>query len=89
MTRVFLQFVLPFLVPFLVYLAWWWFTRKRIEGGRGPLLQDTPWFWLVLSGFVLMTGGLVTTALTSGVGPESRLTAPRYEDGRIVPAQIK
>jgi amino acid transporter len=52
-------------------------------------LQEGPWFWLILAGFVLMAGGLVYTALSTGGDAGGAYIAPRYEDGRIVPGRIE
>jgi hypothetical protein len=87
--RFFLQFVLPFLAPTLLFIAWAWMTRHQAAGGWVERMQKGPWFWLVLSGMVLVLGGLGVLAVTGGGEPGSRIIAPYLEDGRVVPAEIK
>lgn len=90
MTRILLQYLLPFLLPMAIYLLWALFARKRRAAGGAPYrLQDGPWFWVILAGLVLAAGGLVFTALTSGEAPGGVYTAPRWEDGKIVPGRIE
>jgi hypothetical protein len=91
MTRVLLQYLLPLLLPTLVYLAWWWaFGRHRPDGA--PLtarLQQGAFFWPILAGFVLLAASLVVTALTQRERPNGRYVPPAYRDGRIVPGHIE
>lgn len=90
MNRVLLQYLLPLLLPTILYVVWWWaYGRHRLvaDGGR-PLLTAGPWFWLVIGGVALMAAGLVFTALTSGEAPGGRYVAPHLEDGRVVPGRV-
>jgi len=90
MTRILLQYLLPLLLPMAIYLLWAWFARKRQAAGGAPYrLQDGPWFWLILAGLALAASGLVYTALTGGEEAGGVYTAPRWEDGKIVPGRIK
>jgi hypothetical protein len=92
MNRVLLQYLLPLLLPTVLYLLWWMLHgRKRLEarGDEPSLLVHGPWFWLALAGGALMGAGLIYTALTSGFDPNATYVAPRYEDGRVVPGQIQ
>lgn len=85
MTRVLLQYLLPLILPTLLYLGWAWLGQRRTAGGPVERLQEGPWFWLVLTGVALMAAVLVATALMSGVEPGTRIVPPKYEDGRIIP----
>ena len=87
--RFFLQFVLPFLLPTLAFLAWVWLTRNQRPDGAIARIQRGPWFWLVVAGCVLTAGGLGTIALISGSEPGTTYTAPRFEDGRVVPGRFE
>jgi len=89
MTRFVLQILLPLLLPTLMFLIWSYLARRRTAGGPVARLQEGPWFWLIVAGFVLMLGGLVYTAMTGAGDPEGVYEPPRYEDGRIVPGQIR
>lgn len=82
MSRILLQVALPFLAPFVAFLAY----RLLVTRGRG-LLVSTPWFVLVCCGLVLACGSLVTLAFTGGAPPGSTYVPARIEDGRIVPGQ--
>lgn len=93
MTRILLQYVLPLLLPTVVYLVWWWATSRRQtatgDGTRRPAsLTQGPWFWLALAGVALMSAGLIHTALTTGEAPGGRYVAPHLEDGRVVPGRV-
>jgi hypothetical protein len=91
MSRVLLQYVVPLLLPTVLYLAWWWaFGRRQSAAGDGQPQQLTegPWYWLMIGGVVLMAGGLIVTALTGGEAPGGRYVAPHLEDGRVVPGRV-
>ena len=97
--RIFLTYVLPLVLPTLVYVAWVGYARKKHVargggdgGGDGDLpgLRRGPLFWSLVSGFVLMLGGLATIALMSGAPPDSgEYQSPRLQDGKIVPPHFK
>lgn len=82
MTRILLQYLLPLLLPFLVYAAWVAFTQGRRPGW----LDDTPWVPLLSAGVVLLGASLIGWSLTTGDAPGARYQPPHIEDGRIVPA---
>ena len=72
--RIFLTYVLPLVLPTLVYIAWVGYARKKHVGagdGDLPGLRLRPLFWSLVTGFVLMLGGLATIALMSGAPPDS------------------
>ncbi len=91
MTRILLQYLLPLLLPAAVYIGWVWLARRTGKGEEGALtrLQEGPWFWLVAAGVALMVGGLVLTALMGQGQTEGTYTAPRLEDGRVIPGTVK
>lgn len=90
MSRTLLQILLPLLLPTAIFFLWTWlFPRQSVSAEGAGHVRDAPWFWLILAGFVLMAGGLTATALTQGGEAGSRIIQPRYEDGRIVPAEIQ
>ena len=90
MTRLLIQYLLPLILPAVVFLIWAWLSQRgQATGGFQSRLQQGPWFWLVLAGFVLMAGGLVYTAVSTGGDAGGTYIAPRYEDGRIVPGRIE
>ena len=82
--RIFLQYVLPLLIPFIGFFAY----RLLVLRGRG-FLKDTPWYSLTLGGLLLVIGGLVSIAIFGGSSPDGTYIPPRYEDGRIVPSEVR
>lgn len=91
MSRTFLQYVLPLVLPAAVFIGWVLLTRKRGGSQQTTLerLQHGPWFWLIVGGFALMAASLFWLGLTQGWEPGVTYQAPRYEDGRIIPGQVK
>jgi hypothetical protein len=93
--RVFLTYVLPLVLPTLVYIAWVGYARKRHVGKGGaeddlPGLRRGPLFWSLVAGFMLMLGGLAAIALLSGDPPDSgEYQSPRLQDGKVVPPHFK
>lgn len=85
MSRILLQIILPLLLPTVAYFLWVLLGRP----GGPNVLEETPWFWLIIVGVLLMGGGLVATALTGGVDPGRQIIQPRLEDGRVVPAEVR
>ena len=91
MARVFFTYVLPFLLPLTVYLLWAWYRTGyvRRHGGEPPDIEKGPWPLMLLLGAVLTVGALAITALNRGAAPDAEYTPPRYEDGTIVPGQLR
>ena len=91
--RIILTYVLPLVLPTLVYVAWVGYARKKHVGagdGDLPGLRLRPLFWSLVTGFVLLLGGLATIALMSGAPPDSgEYQSPRLQDGKIVPPYFK
>jgi len=82
--------VLLFFLPFVLYFGWAKFVRRRMEASGGTW-NDAPMAWLVSAGAVLCIIGLVATAVMSGSGadPDKKYYPPRYEDGKVVPSQVR
>ncbi len=91
MTRILLTYLLPFVLPTAIYVAWVWYGRTKHKGdGELPGLRKGPFFWCLLGGFALMAGGLITIAVISGDPPDSgTYQSPRLEGGKIVPPHFK
>lgn len=88
MTRIFLTYILPLLLPTLVYFAWAWLMRHKTGKGK-DWWQEGPWFWLTIAGFGVLVVVLAITAATGGGKPGQEYIPPRMEDGRIVPGEFR
>jgi Family of unknown function (DUF6111) len=85
MLRVLLQYLLPLLLPFLLYAAY-----VGLAHGRMPSWLDLDareWALLGGAGFVLLTISLFTWSLLSGSPPEEIYIPPHVENGEIVPGR--
>jgi hypothetical protein len=85
--RILLQFVLPIVLPGLLFLLWTYLTQARSQNGgtARTLIAEGPWFRLILAGFVLMAAGLAAAAIFGGMDPDGTYQAPYQENGEIVP----
>lgn len=60
MIRSLIQLLAIFLLPFLLYAAYFLVMRARTKPGQDrPTWEDGPWFWLVVSGLVLALLGFI------------------------------
>ena len=91
MSRVLLQYLLPLLLPTILWLIWYFAIgqRRAAADGTTSRLAHGPWFWLVLGGLGLLGLSLIYTALTHGFDPSGTYVAPRLEDGRVVPGHVE
>ena len=83
MLRFLLHYVLPLLLPFLIYFAYVGLARGRTPGW----MEETPWLILAGAGVVLLAASLVSWSLWTGAPPEEAYQPPRLEDGRVVPGR--
>jgi hypothetical protein len=91
MSRVLLQYLLPLLLPTVVWLVWWFTLGKHqtTEDGSAAKLRQGPWFWLILGGTALLGLSLIIAALTRGFEPAGRYVAPSWEGGRVRPGHVE
>jgi len=88
MSKILLTYVLPLLLPTVLYLSYMWFRGKRSRAkGDEPLpIASNSIFISLILGFILMISGLVYIAMTSGSPPDAgKYQSPRFEDGKIIP----
>lgn len=83
MSRILLQALLPFLLPFVAWLAWWLLVRR----GR-RFLEATPWYALTVAGLVAMCASLIGLALFGGDAP-GRYTPARFDGTKVLPALVE
>jgi hypothetical protein len=81
--RIFLQAVLAFLAPFVLFAAY----RLLVIRGRG-FLGRTPWYLLTVAGLVLACASLASLAFLGGSQPGGEYLPSRIEDGRVVPGEV-
>ena len=87
MTRIFLMYLIPFLLPLAAYMLFAWYRYKFVASheGEAPAIEKGPWPYLLLAGALLTVGVAGTMALLGGADPGSTYTPARIEDGRVVP----
>ncbi len=91
MIRILLTFVVPLLLPFVVY-GLWGVMKRRQAAARGlppPDLKGPPILWLGAVGLVLVLLVLGGLSLQRGDGVVGTYQPPRVEGGRIVPGTMK
>jgi hypothetical protein len=92
MLRIMLTYVIPFLLPTILYFAWVFATQRRAAasggGAQAQAWQDVPWVWLIGAGIILMALSLAATALFGGDQPGGVYEPARLIDGRIEPGQV-
>ena len=92
MTRIILQYVLPLLVPFVIYGAWLALSRSKARpagADAAPEWREAPWTWLLIAGLGLLIASLVGLALLGGDPPGKTYVAPQFIDGEIVPGRTE
>ena len=91
MIRKLLLYILPFVLPFVLYGLYTWIARLRAAATGRPAvaLQDTPWLWLIAAGVALFIVTLIAFSLLSGGDIEGTYVPPRLIDGDIAPAEIQ
>ena len=83
MARMLLQYLLPLLLPFVVYFVYVALTR----GSEPDWLEGVPWPHLAGAGVLLMALSLITWSLMTGAPTDEIYLPPRFEDGRVVPGR--
>ncbi len=89
MIRIFLHYIVPLLLPFVIYGGWLALARRRAGPAGARDWRDAPWTWLAITGLGLLSMSLVGLALMSGSPPGGTYIAPQYIDGEIVPGRVE
>ena len=92
MRRTILQYLLPIILPFVIYSAWIAFARYKARatgGGETPEWRDAPWIWLLTASAGLVAAGFVVLALQGGSPTDETYVPPQYIDGEIVPGRTE
>ena len=89
MIRVVVENIVLFLLPTAIYATYILLTRKQDEQGKG-VLDDAPFFWLMLAGTALVFLVLIAFGSTSGGKPGQTYVPPSIgTDGKIDPGGLK
>ncbi len=90
MFRIVVTYIVPFLLPSAVYLAWAWYRSRYVAShdGEAPKVERGPWPLLLLLGALLTLASLVVTALTTGSDAGSIYTPSHLENGKVVPGRM-
>lgn len=84
MLRVWLQVLIPFLAPFVVFFVWRLLvTRER------AFLERTPWYALTLAGVALAAVSIASLAFVTGDAPDRVYVPPHMQDGTVVPGRFE
>jgi uncharacterized membrane-anchored protein YitT (DUF2179 family) len=83
MTRIFFMYMIPIILPSILFFCWAKFIQKD-----AVLARTGPWFRLLIAGLSLMALGLAITAITGGTTPGGKYNAPYLKDGKVIPGQI-
>lgn len=83
MTRVIIQQLLLFALPFIGY-----FFYRFLIGRGSDFVKDTPWFALTLTGLALSVIALVALGLVQQGDPGGVYVPPALIDGQIVPGHV-
>ena len=91
MIRKLLLYILPFVLPFVLYGLYTWIARLRAAATGRPAvaLEETPWLWLIAAGVGLFVVTLVAFSLLTGGDIAGTYVPPRMIDGEIAPAEIQ
>ena len=89
--RIILTYIVPFLTPMAVYVAWTWYRARYIasHGGEAPRLERGPWPLLVFLGAVSAFVVLGVTAVLRGGPADQRYVPPHVVDGEVVPGHME
>lgn len=92
MRRMLLNYLLPIILPFVIYSVWLTYARYRARmAGQDnrPEWRDAPWTWLMVSAAALMAIGFASLALIGGSPTGQKYIPPQYIDGVIVPSRME
>ncbi|MCT4654274.1 MAG: DUF6111 family protein [Cohaesibacter sp.] len=84
MIRVIITQLILFLLPFLIYWAYLFFTRKLNK--RAWI--DAPRYWLVVAGLVTSLVGLGIMSVINNNPTGGTYVPAHYEDGVLIPGTI-
>ncbi len=89
--RVFLEILVPLLLPVVVFSVWVLLSQRRPGQDRSiaQRLRHGPWVGLIMASVALLVAGFVYSALTDGVPAGAKYRAPHLENGKVVPGTFE
>lgn len=88
MARILFTYVVPLVLPFVVWSLWRSFSAARGAPASRGGLAAMPWQWLAPAGLVLLAATLGTIALTGDGKPGESYRSPHTVDGKVVPGRF-
>ncbi len=88
MFRLFFTYILPLSAPAAIYFLWLWWRRR----GADPEdigNENVPWVVLFGTGLGQLVATLLALAFSTGGDLDSKYVPPRFEDGKIKPAEFR
>jgi hypothetical protein len=95
MIRIFFTYILPLVLPTMIYALWVWNARRKRKHnpeveGELPGLRHGHLFWSLASGILMMIFALFTIALMTGDRPDSgTYQSPRLVGEKIIAPSYK
>ena len=86
MTRIILERMLLFVVPFALYGIYLLLVRMRPSAGQA---RTTPWTMLFIAGLSLFSLSFVIWGLNEGEPTTGHYVAPHVANGKIVPGYVQ
>jgi hypothetical protein len=83
--RQFLIFVVPLILPTLLY----YFYLVARQGHRETMAADLPWSWLAGAGALLLAVTLGATSVMDRHAPGAKYIPPTVVDGVVVPGHFE
>jgi len=87
MLRIFVINSLMFLLPFMLYGAYFYLAHKGAD--LKTFWADAPLLWLLGAGAALVLGAMAALVSFGGAKPGGTYVPPRLEDGVIKPGHVE
>ncbi len=95
MIKIFFTYILPLVLPTVLYVLWVWSDRRKHKLNPSvekelPKLRRAYLFWSLATGMIMMIFALIAIALMTGAPPNSgTYQSPRLEDGEVIAPSYK
>jgi len=91
MARIFVEYLVPLLLPTALYALWLAWQRRgaAAAGNAPPAWQEGPWFWLAMAGAAFAFAVIVATILFASETPKGKYVPPALKNGVVVPGHFE